>query len=223
MSTSTSQATAVRTGVLPRVNLLPQEITESAKFRTAQLVMGLGVLAAVVVVGGLWYLASNDEADAQDQLATAQTTGAQLQQQVATYSNVPVVFAQAETAKAQLDQAMSQEVRYSFVLNDMSLGMPAGVWLTSMNISQAADAPGSIKGAWGNPSNGTVILQGQASNLPQVAGWLQALAAQKSYTDPYLTNSQGAGSSTPGGLYSFTSQVNISDKALSNRYAKVDE
>ena len=35
-------------------------------------------------------------------------------------------------------------------------------------------------------------MQGQASNLPQVAGWLQALAAQKSYTDPYLTTTQGS-------------------------------
>jgi Tfp pilus assembly protein PilN len=220
MSTTT---TAVQTGTLPRVNLLPSEITESAKFRTAQMVMGLGVLASVVVVGGLFYLASSDESAAQDQLATAQSTGTQLQQQVQTFNNVPVVFAQAETAKAQLDQAMSQEIRYSFVLNDLSLGMPSGVWLTNMTITQVPDTPGSIKGAWGNESNGTVILQGQSSNLPQVAGWLQALAAQKSYTDPYITNSQGTGTSSSTGSYSFTSQVNLSAKALSNRYAKVDE
>ena len=73
MSTTT---TAVQTGTLPRVNLLPQEISESAKFRTAQLVMGLAVVGAVVVVGGLWYLASSDESAAQDQLATAQSDGA---------------------------------------------------------------------------------------------------------------------------------------------------
>jgi Tfp pilus assembly protein PilN len=221
MSTTT---TAVQTGTLPRVNLLPQEIAESAKFRTAQMVMGLGVLASIVVVAGLFLLASSDESAAQDQLSSAQSTGTTLQQQVATFASVPVVFAQAETAKAQLDQAMSQEIRYSFVLNDLSLGMPSGVWLTQMSITQVPDAPGTIKGAWGNGTDGTVVLQGESSNLPQVAGWLQALAAQKSYTDPYITNTQGTtGSTGAAATYTFTSQVNLSAKALSNRYAKVDE
>lgn len=217
MSTTT---TAVQTGTLPRVNLLPQEISESAKFRTAQIVMGLAVVGAVVVVGGLWYLASSDESAAQDQLATAQADGAQLQTQLTTYANVQPVYDQAVTAQAQLTQAMSQEVRYSFVLNDLSLGMPQGVWLTNVTISQPVDAPDSIKGAWGNPALGSVTMQGSASNLPQVAGWLQALAAQKSYTDPYLTTTQGVGTASASGNYSFTSSVGISDRALSHRYDK---
>jgi Tfp pilus assembly protein PilN len=217
MSTTT---TAVQTGTLPRVNLLPQEISESAKFRTAQLVMGLAVVGAVVIVGGLWYLASSDESAAQDQLATAQSNGAQLQTQLTTYANVQPVYDQAVTSQAQLTQAMSQEVRYSFVLNDMSLGMPQGVWLTNVTISQPVDAPDSLKGAWGTPVLGSVTMQGSASTLPQVAGWMQALAAQKSYTDPYLTTTQGVGTASSSGNYSFTSSVGISDRALSHRYDK---
>jgi len=217
MSTTT---TAVQTGTLPRVNLLPSEITESAKFRTAQMVMGLAVVGAVVVVGGLWYLASSDESAAQDQLNAAQADGAQLQTQLRTYDSVQPVYDHALTAQAQLSQAMSQEVRYSFVLNDLSLGMPQGIWLTNVTIQQPVDAPGSTKGAWGNPSLGTVTMQGSASNLPQVAGWLQALAAQKSYTDPYLTTTQGTGTASANGSYTFTSSVGISDRALSHRYDK---
>ena len=215
-----STTTAVQTGTLPRVNLLPSEITEGAKFRTAQMVMGLAVVGAVVVVGGLWYLASADESSAQGDLAVAQSEGAQLQTELATYANVQPVYDQAVTAQAQLTQAMSQEVRYSFVLNDLSLGMPQGVWLTNVTIAQPVDAPGSTKGAWGNVSQGTVTMQGSASNLPQVAGWLQALAAQKSYTDPYLQTTQGTGTASSSGSYTFTSSVGISDRALSHRYDK---
>jgi Tfp pilus assembly protein PilN len=217
MSTTTS--TAVQTGTLPRVNLLPSEITESAKFRSAQIVMGLAAVAALVVVAGLWYLAAGDESAAQDDLAAAQSTSAQLQGQMAQYAQVPVVYAQAQTAQAQLQQAMSQEIRYSYVLNDLSLGMPTGVWLTNITITQPVDAPGSIKGAWGNSAEGTVIMQGASSNLPQVAGWLQALAAQKSYTDPYLQTAQGTGTTSSSGSYTWTSTVSLSDKALSHRYA----
>jgi len=215
-----STATAVQTGTLPRVNLLPPEISEGAKFRSAQMVMGLGVLAAVLVVGGLYYVASGDESSAQDDLASSQTTTTSLQAQVVKYANVPVVYAQAATAKAQLTQAMSQEVRYSYVLNDLALGMPQGVWLSNITITQPVDTPSSVKGAWGNPALGTVLMQGNTSTLPQVAGWLQALAAQKSYTDPYLTTSQGTGNVSSTASYTFTSTVGISSKALSNRYAK---
>ncbi len=214
-----STTTAVQTGTLPRVNLLPPEISEGAKFRTAQLVMGLGVFASVLIVGGLWYLASGDASAAQDDLSSAQATGVQLQGEVVKYAQVPVVYAQAQTAQAQLVQAMSQEIRYSYVLNDLSLGMPSGVWLTNVSITQPSDSPDTVKAAWGNPVLGTVTMIGSASNLPQVAGWLQALAAQKSYTDPYLTNAQGHGNGSSSGSYQFTSSVGLSDKALSNRYA----
>jgi Tfp pilus assembly protein PilN len=215
-----STTTAVQTGALPRVNLLPSEITEGAKFRTAQMVMGLAVVAAVVIVGGLWYLASADEGSAQDDLANAHAQGQQLQTELSTYSTVQPVYDQAVTAEAQLTQAMSQEIRYSFVLNDLSLGMPQGVWLTNITISQPVDAPDSTKGAWGNVTAGSVIMQGASSNLPQVAGWLQALAAQKSFTDPNLTTLQGNGTASASGNYTFTSSVGLSDRALTHRYDK---
>ncbi len=222
MSTTT---TAVQTGTIPRVNLLPQEISEGAKFRTAQMAMGLAVLASFLVVGGLVYMASGDESSAQSDLANAQSTGQQLQSQLQTptYENVPKVHAQWLTAKAQLVQAMSQEVRYSYVLNDLSLTMPTGVWLTNITATQAVDTPGSVKGAWGNAADGTVVLKGHASTLPQVAGWLQALAGQHSYTDPYLTVTNAVVAGAPESVtgYDFTSSVAISPKALSNRYTKL--
>jgi Tfp pilus assembly protein PilN len=218
-----STTTAVRTGTLPHVNLLPQEIAEGAKFRAAQMVMGLSVLAAVLVVGGLWFMAVGDESAAQADLASAQATTVQLQAQVTSYAEVPKVYAQAQTAQAQLVQAMSQEVRYSYVLNDLSLTMPSGVWLTRITSTQMVDTPGSVKGAWGTPNNGSVVIAGTTSNLPQVAGWLQALAGQRSYTDPYLTTATGTSGTDPSTVtgYSFTSSVGISAKALSNRYTKL--
>jgi Tfp pilus assembly protein PilN len=222
---STTQTTVRTSTRLPRVNLLPPEISEGAKFRTAQMVMGLAVLSSFVVVGALWYLSSGDASAAQDDLNSAQTASTGLQAKVATFAQVPVVYAERATAKAQLDQAMSQEIRYSFVLNDLSLTMPPGVWLTTVTISQPVDAPGTVKGAWGNLADGTVTLSGQANNLPQVAGWLEALARQSPYTDPYLSSTQsssaGAGAASTTG-YTFSSTVSLSAKALSNRYARVD-
>ena len=44
---------------------------------------------------------------------------------------MPQVYAQVAAAQAQLTQAMGQEMRYSYVLNDLSLTIPSDVWLTN--------------------------------------------------------------------------------------------
>ena len=41
-----------------------------------------------------------------------------------------MVYAQVAAGEAALDLAMGDEVRYSFVLNDLSLTIPNDVWLT---------------------------------------------------------------------------------------------
>ena len=215
---STTTPTAVRTATLPRVNLLPTEIREGARFRNLQAAMGLAVVLAVVVVAALAYLGSSDVNDAQDGLSAAQARGAVLQTQVRQYATVPQQYALVANAQAQLQQAMSQEVRYSFLLNDLSLRMPAGVWLTSLTVSQTVDSPNSTNGAWGNPQLATVKASGTAISLNDVAGWLDTLARSGTYTDPWAGNAVQSLSGTTVGQWTFDSTVGVTDKALSNRY-----
>ena len=40
------------------------------------------------------------------------------------YADVPKVYAAVDAAEAQLKLAMGHEIRYSFVLNDLSLTIP---------------------------------------------------------------------------------------------------
>jgi Tfp pilus assembly protein PilN len=218
---STTTPTGVRTATLPKVNLLPTEISEGARFRNLQAAMGLSVLLAVVVIGGLTYIASGDVSDAQAGLTTAQDEGTQLQAKVHTFADVPEHYAQASAAAAQLQQAMSQEIRYSFILNDISLRMPAGVWLTTLNISQPVDTPGTAKGAWGDSQLTAIKATGTALNLNDVAGWLTAMARGTNYTDPYLgtANTSTSATSTTS-QWTFDSTLGITTKALSNRYTQ---
>jgi Tfp pilus assembly protein PilN len=224
MSTTTTP-TPVRTATLPRVNLLPTEISEGARFRNLQALMALAVILAVVVVGALAYFASGDVSDAQTALTASQAKGTALQAQTRLYADVPQKYALVAAADAQLTQAMAKEVRYSFVLNDLSLRMPAGVWLTNLTISENVDQPDSSKGAWGNPVLASVKLSGVALNLNDVAGWLDALAKGAHYTDPYLTQTSAAATGTTSGStatpwWNFDSTLGITDKGLSNRYTQ---
>ena len=71
MSTLTARETVTRLATLPRVNLLPPEIEQQRQFKKVQAGLGLGVVAAVGVVGALVLAAGAQVSDAQNELDTA--------------------------------------------------------------------------------------------------------------------------------------------------------
>ena len=138
-------AAPVGTGhpILPKVNLLPPEIAESARFRRIQLGLGGGVLAAVGVVALLYVGASSSLGEANTELDTATATGTQLQAETAKYADVTAVYARAAAAEAMLTEAMGEEVLYSQLLNSLSLTVPDNVWVKNVNFAQAAVPTGA--------------------------------------------------------------------------------
>ncbi|MGH8892088.1 MAG: PilN domain-containing protein [Actinomycetes bacterium] len=217
--------TTTRLATLPRVNLLPPEIEEQRRFRRVQGGLATGVVAALGVVGALTLLANGQVNQAQEDLGTAKARETSLQAQVNKYSEVPLVYAQVEAANAQLSQAMGQEVRWSYFLNDLSLKIPGKVWLTNLTVTQSvdqaavaptADVPGPVT-EYLTPGLGTVQFEGRGYRHNDVAAWLDALAKQKGLAQPYFTNStkEAIGGSD---AVTFTSQATITEEALSRRY-----
>ena len=224
MSTQTTHENVTTLAMLPRVNLLPPEIAAAQRLRAVQAGLGAGVLAALVVVGGLFVVATGQQHGAQSDLDTAKAKGTSLQAEQAKYADVPKVYAEVDARNAQLTQAMGKEVRWSYFLNDLSLRTPAKVWLTNMVVTEAIDdstvpAPAPVAGgaAWGTTGIGTVTFSGHGYTHNDVAAWLRALASQPGLTQPYFTQSQQqAIGDTPS--VTFDSQAVITDKALSGRF-----
>jgi Tfp pilus assembly protein PilN len=216
MEKSQQTAQPVGTGLvaLPKVNLLPPEIAEQARFRRVQLGLAGGVLAAVGVVALLYVGASSSLNEANTELTAAQATTTQLQAESAKYADVTAVYAQAAAAEAMLTQAMGEEVRYSQFLNDLSLTVPENVWVKNVAFAQAAVPP-----ALGStvPGIGTVTFTGVGFKHDDVAVWLESLAKQKGYVDPYFSSSTEALVGTRKTV-NFTSTVTLTPDALSKRY-----
>jgi Tfp pilus assembly protein PilN len=210
----TAQPVGTGVVVLPKVNLLPPEIAEGARFRRIQLALGGGVLAAVGVVALLYVGASSSLNEANTELESATATGAQLQAEAAKYADVTAVYAQAAAAEAMLTQAMGEEVRYSQYLNDLSLTVPENVWVNNVTFAQAAVPPalGSTE-----PGIGTVTFTGVGFKHDDVAVWLESLAKQKGYANPYFSSSTEALVGTRKTV-NFTSTVTLTPAALSKRY-----
>lgn len=207
--------------VLPRVNLLPPEIRERARFRRVQMQLGAAVVASMAVVGVLAVSASHSVSSAQGEVDAATAQQLQVTRQITQYGGVTQVYAAAEQARAQLASAMADEVRYSQLLNDLSLSIPSNVWLTNLSYTQTA--PDAGKGATPVPVElapiGSATYQAVAFSHDDVATMLEALSGLKTYSNAYFSNSTEALLGTRKTVQ-FSGTVQVTPGALSHRYDK---
>ncbi len=210
----TKQKAGTGLPVLPRVNLLPPEIAEIARFRRIQLGLGGGLLAAVGVVALLYVGAAGAVSDANAEVETANAQQTALQAETAKFADVQAVYARAAAAQTMLTTAMGEEVRYSQYLNDLSLTVPENVWVKNVSFAQAP-----VPVALGStvPGIGTVTFTGVGFKQDDVAVWLDSLAKQKGYVNPYFTSSTKALLGNRSTV-NFTSTVTMTADALSGRY-----
>jgi Tfp pilus assembly protein PilN len=223
VTTQTVQTAGV--AAMPRVNLMPPEIAEAERFRRLQLAMGGAVVLSAVVVGGLYVHAKGGISGAQNQLTTAQAQNTSLQTKLNGLASVRTTYAAVQAKQDLLQEAMGQQIRWDYMLNDLSYRIPSDVWLTSVQATedttgvgtpattaQATPLPGDT-----TPSIGTVLFNGVAFKHDDVASWLDALAKEKGFVQPTF----GASSETAigkRGVVGFVSSVQVDQKAYSNRY-----
>jgi Tfp pilus assembly protein PilN len=221
MSLMTETGAAVSLDSLPRVNLLPPEIAETRRFRRIQVGLGGAVLGAVGLVALLYVAASSSVSSAQDDLDSANAKNSSLQAETAKYRDVTAVYARANAAQAMLTQAMGEEVLYSQFMSDLSLSVPENVWLKGLTFTQApAVTPTGAAGtALTSAGIGTVTFTGVGFKHDDVALWLESLASQKGYANPYFSSSTEV-LLGPRRVVNFSSTTTLTPAAYSGRYTK---
>lgn len=201
---------------LPQVNLLPLEIIERRRLRVVQAGLGGAVALALVLLVGLYFLAASAVSSSQSDLTAAQAENALVQKQVNGFANVGQTYALVDKAHGLLRDAGGGEVLWSRYLTDLSLKIPSTVWLNQVTVAPAAAAPvTALTGV--TPAIATITFTGVALSHDDVAVWLDALASERGWTDPYFSTSteQYIGSHQ---TYTFTSSVTVTAAALSGRY-----
>lgn len=221
-------------GAFPRVNLMPEAVAAEARVHRSKVVLVGATAASLAIVAGLYVMASSSVSAAQDSLDGAQAQAASLATEEARYADVPKVQAEVASATTQQYQALGAEVRWSFLLNDLALTIPAGTSLTSFAGTvtpvppaaggSAAGAPatpggqsGVVTSVLGHPGIGTITYQGEALGYPQVASFLDSQAKQKTLLDPFVNTVNAGSGPTKKGL-TFTSTATVTAAALSHRY-----
>lgn len=186
--------TLIQTAAVAKVNLLPPEIDEKRKARRVQVGLAGAVAATVGVVGVLYMGQVSALSSANDDLATERASGSRLAAQEKTLENVRDIYATADAKNALLKRATGDKVLFSSYLTDLSLSIPDNVWLTNVTFDEALPALGSgTKGARTSKvpvvGIGTVTFEGVAFDHDDVAAFLDALAKQSGYANPYFTSS----------------------------------
>ena len=202
-----------------RVDLLPPGVAERAAIAAAKRLTLYCIGGGLVVTAGLLALAIQDGRSAQNELDAAESEAVLIQQQLSELSTVPETFAKATLAQKTIESAMGSEIRWSFLLNQMSFSTPSGVTLNSITGQSAtSNSETPAVPAEGGPPEGTVgtmTFESVGTSLDRVAAWLDSLEGLKDYTTPFLS---AATREEEAGGYNFQSDAFLTSEALSGRY-----
>jgi Tfp pilus assembly protein PilN len=209
---------------VPRVNLLPPEITGARAFRTVQRRLVLVVIMVIALAGAGVYWAQGrvNQAQAAVDVTTSQATA--LQHQQSAYAQVPILLAELDAARAARSQALGQDVLWYRFLNDVALATPANVSLTTMavTVTDPGSATSTTAAATSDPlvptGIGTMTVTGTAAGYPDVATWMRSIATVKGLDASTLQTATRDGASAKAGSITFTTSVVVTATALSHRY-----
>lgn len=201
------------------VNLMPPEAEQRRQAARIQVVAMAVVAGAVVVVGLLYLLASQQLSTAKDDLAEAREQNVELAARKAQLNSVDQLIAQKDARERQLTGAMGEEVLWSTYLNTIQRTLPDRVWVVSMTAILRAGATPTAPDAIGNI---VVIGKANSTNVDDIAVFLETLTRPTGFAGPYLTNANVAVPTdlTPPVIYDFTVDVQLTPGARSGRYTQ---
>lgn len=201
-------------------NLLPAEIVQARRVRTARRIV-VSALAAFVVLLGAWYgLASYRAAAARADLTSAERGAQRVERQQKDYATLIGVQQQSQTIRRELSTLLASDLRWSAVLSAVEGAAPTGVQVT--NVAGALTGAGNggttgpeLPNTTGRRLVGSLTVTGTASSKATVAEYVNRLAAVPGLGNPFVS------SSVPqDGVERFTVRLDLTDAALGGRYTQ---
>ena len=185
-----------------RINLLPAEVVQGrdVQLQIAAAGAAVALIAALLVV--IWAFRGHQISSQRQTIADDQTRTAALQRQLAQLGPV----AQLQTSLAQRQQqvrsALSGDIGWTQLLNEISGVLPNDVWLTSFS---GTGGPGGVA---------HMTVQAKGLSQTSTAAWIQRISSLSAVTGLWVPNSTSGGS---GAGVTFSSSANLTSAADSNR------
>jgi Tfp pilus assembly protein PilN len=205
-------------------SLIPPVIKRRRAVGDAKRRVGIALLLLAAIVAVFFVIGRLGLVSARTQLATAQAGLRAAQAEQMKYSEVPAVYAAVDAARAELSQAMGNEVQVARLLSDLGVIIPPDVALTSVSMVTGGDALEAL--AEDAPAAeeqilvGTADFSGEAVSFNDVSAWIDTLRAQPDYQNVLLTE---VSRDDTTGMYTFSSSAQLTDQALSGRFVRADQ
>lgn len=211
--------------VAVRARLLPDEIVSDRQVEVVRKQVIAGLVLVVVILIAAFGLSKWQTRSANNDLATAQRQGAQLESEQNQFAPLVQAQAQIQAIQNQLHSLMRTDLSWKTMLTTLQAKAPSGVTIDSVagtvnagtaTAGGAAGVPAgtSVLNASGQPAVGTLTVSGTAPDKRTVAAYADQLATVKGLAAP-LVSSVAA---DPSGA-KFTIVAVITSDALGGRYA----
>ncbi len=204
-------------GAPPRANLLPPEVGLAVKARATRRGLAASVVAALVVVGLGFGLATVHLMQSDAQLNTETERTATLLADQGKYSEVRSVNSAIKSITAARQVGSSTSIDWQSYFQSIQASLPAGTAITTFSAKS-----GSPLVEFPQP---TLPLQGErlaelnfiatSTSLPDVQAWLDGLAKLKGFVDAL----PGTVTLSAGGTYQVGITMHINELALDQRFA----
>ena len=138
---------------------------------------------------------------------------------------MPAVYAAVDAARAELSQAMGNEVQVARLVSQLAAILPPDVALTQVSMTigepeKTGTGTAASTSQTTEPLVGTVTFSGEARSFNDVSAWIDTLRNNPDYENVILTD---VSRDTTAGVYVFTNTAELTDQALSGRFVEGDQ
>ena len=169
-----------------RIDLRPVSKRATHQLDARQLLIGAGVVIVIGGVGALYMNGRGQVADARTQVSAASAQLADLQTQIDAQPAVHGQISSKDAASPAIVAASVAATDVDWVSVEQAveeLSAPLGVTISSFR--GVFDQPNALVTVTGPQRPGRVTLTATAPSLPAVADWLDSLAADPRFADPW--------------------------------------
>jgi Tfp pilus assembly protein PilN len=207
-----------------RVNLLPKSVKDRSRAARARGLLGVGALALVLALGGLYWLQTARVNDREALLAAEQQTVAALENEVTELRAFEELEERRDRADGLLVTAMGDEISFAAILQDVAAITPTSTWLESLGIS-LDDSPTTPLGA-SRPTLGRITTAGVdvRSHAPGLERFMLELDKVVAFDNVFFTDSTVVGDEErafvggDGDESTFSLELDLGLEARTNRY-----
>ena len=191
-----------------RMSLLPAEVAVVRERRRQSMVVAAAVVALAALLMVVYVGRRSQVANERDKAERAEAETAALRQDAAQLSQVTTVDTQLQERRAMVETALTDDVAWTRLLQEIATVLPNDVWLTAFTGQKAASS-----GAAGD-SVGTINVTGQGFDQSSAARWLLRVGDLQSLTGLWLPSSNRSGEGA-GATITFSSTANLTPQAES--------